>query len=145
MLKTGSDFVIIIKDILSRGFIKQLISYFFIGLSAALVEWFSFWLLNEPLEQNIYTSTAIAFILATFVNWIIGRNTIFKKAAKNKKISVDASVVYIVSGIGLGLNLALMWLLADVLAIYPLFSKIIATGLVFMWNFLSRRYFVYKQ
>jgi len=109
------------------------------------VEWFSFWLFNEPLGQNIYISTTAAFVLATFVNWIIGRSTIFKKPAKKRKIGIDATAVYFVSGIGLGLNLALMWLFVDILNIYPLLSKIIATCLVFMWNFLSRRYFVYKQ
>jgi len=130
---------------LNKSFIKQFIFYFFIGLSAAVVEWLSFWVVNEPFNQNIYISTTAAFILATFVNWIIGRNTIFSKAAKTKKVGVDAFSIYLVSGIGLGFNIALMALFVDVLNIYPLFSKIMATGIVFMWNFLSRRYFLYKQ
>jgi len=141
----GSDHIINIKEILTKRFIKQFISYFFIGLCAALVEWISFWIFNEPLKQNIYISTAVAFVLATFLNWILGRNTVFKKEAKQKRIGKDAASIYIVSGIGLILNMILMWLLADLLSIYPLLSKITATGIVFMWNFLSRRYFVYKQ
>ena len=134
-----------IKRILDKSFIKQLIYYFLIGLCAALVEWVSFWLFNEPLGLNIFISTVIAFILATFVNWVVGRNTMFRNAAKKKKAGIDAAAIYIVSGVGFGLNLLLMALFVDVLNIYPLLSKIIATGIVFMWNFLSRKYIVYKQ
>ena len=98
-----------------------------------------------PLGLGIFVSTTIAFILATFVNWIIGRTTLFKKEARRKKIGADAAAIYLVSGVGLGLNLALMALFVNVIGIYPLLSKILATGIVFAWNFLSRRYFIYKQ
>jgi len=128
-----------------NGILSQLIPYFFIGLAASLVEWFSFWVFNEPLKIGIYLSTTTAFVLSTFVNWIIGRNTIFKTAAQKMKTAFDALAVYLVSAIGLGFNLLLMMLFADKLGIYPLFSKIMATCIVFAWNFLSRRYIIYRS
>jgi putative flippase GtrA len=128
-----------------KKIVYQFIAYFFVGLCAALVEWASFWVFNELLGRGIYVSTAAAFVLATFVNWVIGRKTVFKKAARDKKAGRDAAAVYFVSGIGLGLNMALMSLFVKVIGLYPLISKIISTGIVFQWNFASRRFIIYRQ
>ena len=95
--------------------------------------------------MNLYFATAIAFLIATFVNWILGRNITFKKVAKTKKPVRDAIAIYIVSGIALGLNMLLMALFVEVFGIHPLFSKVIATGIAFLWNFSSRKFIVYKD
>jgi len=134
-----------IKDVLCKQFLFQFISYFFVGLCAALVEWLTFWLFNEPFGQNIYISTGVSFILATFVNWILGRKTVFQKSAENKNTGTDAAAVFLVSGIGLGMNMLLMAVFYDVIGIYPLIAKILSTGIVFLWNFISRRFFIYRQ
>ena len=133
-----------IKNILDRHFVFQFISYFFVGLCAAIVEWLVFWLFNELLGQNIYISTGAAFILATFANWILGRKTTFKKAAKDKRLGADAIAVFFVSGIGLGLNMAFMALFVHIIGMYPLIAKILSTGIVFLWNFASRKFIIYK-
>ena len=144
-LKDGIRALYCIVKYRGNGIFGQLIPYFFIGLCASLVEWLTFWVFNEPFKIGIYISTIAAYVLSTFVNWVIGRNTIFKAAAKKMNTIIDALAVYFVSGIGLGLNLLLMMLFADKLGIYPLFSKIIATCIVFAWNFLSRRYIIYRN
>ena len=127
-----------------RKFLKQFISYFFVGFSAAIVEWSSFFVFNELLLLNIFLSTALSFVCATTVNWVLGRKTTFKEHAKTKKGTQDVFQVFFVSGIGLGMNLLLMWLFVDILSFYSLLAKIIATGIVFIWNFASRKYLIYK-
>jgi putative flippase GtrA len=109
------------------------------------VEWAVFWLCDELLGGNIYISTVAAFALATLANWALGRKTAFKKEAMGKRSGKDAAAVFFVSAIGLGLNLLLMKLLADIIGIYPLISKILATGIVFVWNFSSRKFIVYRE
>ena len=133
------------NKIINKAFILQFFSYLFIGGLAAIVEWVTFWVTNEPLGLNIYISTGIAFFLATLANWILGRKITFKDAAKSKKPAGDAVAVYIVSGIALGINLSLMALFVDVLGMNPMFSKIIATGIAFLWNFISRKFIIYRK
>lgn len=133
-----------IKTVLTRKFIFQFVSYFFVGLTAALVEWGIFWAFNVPCNFNIYASTALAFLLATLVNWIIARKTTFKEEAKTKDSRRDAAAVFLVSGIGLFFNMVLMGLFSVRLGIYPLVSKIMSTGIVFLWNFASRKFLIYK-
>ncbi len=126
-------------------FSRQFISYGFVGGVAAVVEWTVFWFCDEIINAYVALSTTAAFIIATFVNWVLGRKLTFKNNAKNNSKGKDAAKVFIVSGIGLGLNIALMELFVNKLHLYPMLSKIIATGMVFLWNFLSRKYIIYRE
>jgi len=136
--------MVLLKSVLNRQFARQFISYFFVGLTAAFVEWGTFWLSNTPLRFGIYASTTISFFCATIANWVIARRTTFKDEAELIKPSRDFLPVFIVSGVGLGLNLLLMAFIVGNIAVYPLVAKIIATGIVFFWNFGSRKIFIYR-
>jgi putative flippase GtrA len=49
-------------------------------------------------------------------------------------------IIYVIIGIlGLGLDTLFIWLFTDKLKLYYMISKIISTGLVFIWNFLARK------
>jgi putative flippase GtrA len=67
---------------------------------------------------------------------------------QNKKIK-ELILVFLVSAAGLLLNLLLMYLFVTVLGldthIQKTMSKIAATGIVFFWNFLSRKYWIYNN
>ena len=121
--------------------LKKFISYFFVGGLAALVEWLTFFIFNS--FSSYFIATIIAFIVATTVNYFLGKKWTFKSYQKRK---MDVVAVFVVSGIGLLLNLLFMYLLVEIIKIpYELLDKIIATGLVFIWNYLSRRIFIYNK
>ncbi len=121
--------------------IKKIISYFFVGGIAALVEWGVFALFN--LFANYLIATIIAFIVATTVNYYLGKKWTFKSFQKGKR---DVIAVFIVSGIGLLLNMLFMYVQVDIIHFpYQMIAKIISTGLVFIWNYLSRRLFIYRN
>lgn len=120
--------------------LKSFISYFFVGGSAALIEWISFFVVN--LFFNYVISTIISFVLATYFNFFIGKKLTFKNF-KNKKSDVVG--VFIVSGIGLLFNILLMRLLVNKFKILPFISKVISTGVVFLWNYVSRRLLIYNN
>jgi putative flippase GtrA len=123
---------------------KQLFIYFLVGGSAALVNWFVFYLLNNMLLIHYLVATAVAFIVATWVNWKLGRLSLFKNSELKSKKGGEIAQIYIVSGIGLVLNLVLMWIFVDKIGMIPLPSLILTTALVFAWNFLSRKVLIYK-
>ena len=53
--------------------------------------------------------------------------------------------VYLASIVGLLGNLLLMWIAVDLLSANEMLSKVIATGIVFLYNFLVRKFWIYKQ
>ena len=135
--------------LLNKAIIKQFISYFFVGGVAAIVEWVMFFIFANVLQINYFVSTVIAFIFSTTANWILGRITTFKdnNTYKDKKAK-EAFLVFVVSAIGLLFNLILMYLFVTVMgfdsSLGKTLSKIAATGIVFIWNFLIRKLVIYK-
>ena len=135
--------------LLNKANIKQFISYFFVGGVAAIVEWVMFFIFANVLQINYFVSTVIAFIFSTTANWILGRIATFKdnNTYKDKKAK-EAFLVFVVSAIGLLFNLILMYLFVTVMgfdsSLGKTLSKIAATGIVFIWNFLIRKLVIYK-
>ena len=135
--------------LLNKANIKQFISYFFVGGVAAIVEWVMFFIFANVLQINYFVSTVIALIFSTTANWILGRITTFKdnNTYKDKKAK-EAFLVFVVSAIGLLFNLILMYLFVTVMgfdsSLGKTLSKIAATGIVFIWNFLIRKLVIYK-
>lgn len=121
--------------------LKKILSYFFVGGIAAVIEWVMFGISNIFLNYTI--STVIAFIVATTANYLLGNLLTFKNYEHSKKYLIG---VFIVSGIGLLFNILFMYFFVEIMKIkYELLAKIMSTGFVFIWNYISRRIFIYKK
>lgn len=136
------------KMLTSKG-IKQFLSYFGVGGISALVEWAVFSLLEYLLDMPYLLATILAFIFSTTTNWFLGRTFTFKESAYKDKKAKEIFLVFLVSAIGLGFNLLLMYLFVDVFGmntnLLKTIAKILSTGMVFIWNFLSRKLWIYKE
>ncbi len=128
--------------------IKQFLSYFGVGGTSALVEWVVFTLFETQLNTPYLIATLIAFVFSTTANWILGRLFTFRKSKYNKTRLKEAALVFLVSAVGLAFNLLLMFLFVDMIGmnthLLKTGAKILATGIVFLWNFLSRKLWIYK-
>lgn len=122
--------------------IKDFLLYLIVGGIATVTEWAIFWLLDK-MSVKYYIATVIAYVISTFVNWAAGRLIVFK-AAKGGVIKEILSI-YLASIVGLLLNLGIMWLLIDCMSFNNMLAKIIATALVFAFNFLVRKLLIYKK
>lgn len=120
--------------------IKDFALYFIVGGLSALTEWVTFFITN--LFTHYVVSTGIAFIVATYVNYLLGRKLVFQNYKKSTK---EMFKVFIVSALGLILNVLFMYLFVNFIKLSELFSKILSTGIVFFWNYLSRKMFIYNK
>lgn len=78
-----------------------------------------------------------------------------KEMARKKHILYDNQrtkelfLVFLVSAIGLGFNLLLMFIFVRLLGmntnLLKTAAKIMATGIVFVWNFVSRKIWIYRE
>ena len=129
--------------------VKQFISYFFVGGMAAIVEWVMFFVFSSLLSVDYMYATVLAFIFSTTANWILGRLLTFKQSSYEDKRIMELILVFAVSLVGLLFNMLLMYLFVTILGMntdmLKVFAKILATGIVFIWNFLGRKIFVYKE
>lgn len=121
--------------------IRQFAIYLFVGACATAVEWVAFYLLRHSIYMHYMLATTIAFIISTFANWIIGKWLLFHE---KQNIIKELAKIYITSVVGLLMNLLIMWVAIDLIGIQDMLAKIIATGVVFFWNFLVRKLLIYK-
>ena len=137
------------RKTISRENIKQFISYFMVGGISAVVEWVAFYLLGKLFGMTYLPATALAFVFSTTVNWFLGRTFTFRNADLGKKKAKEIALVFGVSAIGLLGNLTLMYLFVTVLGmrsdVLKTVAKILSTGIVFIWNYLSRKLWIYKE
>ncbi|WP_167958657.1 GtrA family protein [Anaerosporobacter faecicola] len=124
--------------------IKQFLSYVFVGGCATVVEWGAFWIFCPLMKMQYLLATSLAFIISTFTNWLLGRRFTFKRGT-NSGIKKELIAVYIASVFGLAFNLIIMFILVHAFTINSMVSKIIATGMVFFYNFLIRKRVIYKS
>ena len=132
-----------IRNLLQNEQFKGLLLYLIVGGLATIVEWAAFWVLANPLHIQYLLSTALAFVFSTFANWFFGRLLVFKES--NQSLLREIISIYLASGVGLLLNLLIMFVLVQIFAIDKMLSKIAATAMVFIYNYLVRKLLIYKQ
>ena len=137
------------KELLSQKNIKQFLSYFGVGGVSALVEWGVFSFLEYCFDMPYLLATVLAFIVSTTTNWFLGRTFTFKESSYINQRTKELFLVFLVSAIGLGFNLLLMFLFVRLLGmntnLLKTAAKIMATGIVFVWNFVSRKIWIYRD
>lgn len=122
----------------------QLASYAIVGGLAALVEWSCFFLLYQRAGTHYLLSSALAFLIATAANYAFGKRLVFRRSRSGLTRRGEVLAVYAVSAIGLAMNLLLMHLFVQRFEMSGLLSKLLATGVVFIWNFLVRKRWIYR-
>lgn len=114
----------------------------FVGAIATVADMGLLYILTDFAHIHYLISTGIAFILGTIVNYILSIFWVFKEK-KLKSKTAEFIIFSIIGVIGLLLNELFMWLFTDIAGLHYLLSKIIATIIVFLFNFLTRKKFLF--
>ena len=131
-------------SIISLDSISKFIRYFIVGGIAALTNMAIFFIFAKILRFNYLAVGALAFIVATFVNYTLSVKYVFKSGIRFSK-QKELFWVYVVSIIGLIENEVILYLLASILHIEIMISQVIAVGAVFFWNYIARNSFVFRS
>ena len=121
--------------------IKVLI-YLCIGGMAALIEWGGFYFLNHWLLVNYLLATALAFAFSTLCHYLLGNIFVFNSGTRYER-KKELSLVFLVSTIGLLFNLLLMGLFVGYFALNTMVAKVAASAIVVVWNYLSRKKWIF--
>ena len=98
--------------------------------------------LTEILELNYLVANCLSFIISVIVNYTLSMKFVFKSVNKSKVF--DFIIFIILSVVGLGLNSLIMFICTDYIGVHYTISKIGATGIVMVFNFISRK-IVYER
>ncbi len=126
-----------------KSLLQQLIRFGIVGGSAFAIDYGILFLLTEVTGLNYLVSGAISFAVSVIFNYIMSIKWVFDVAGERSQTQ-DLAVFLILSVIGLGINQLVMWVAVDQFHIYYMVSKLGATGIVMVYNFVTRKIFLEK-
>lgn len=130
------------KKAFCTSFFTKLYKYILVGGSAALINWLIFY---TAIESGLWYILAgfISFILATLWNFLLAKIFIFKHSTHH--IFKESMLIYIVSFCGLLIDMGVLFVCVEILALHTMLGKVIATGIAFIFNFSVRFFGIYKE
>jgi len=121
----------------------RLIKYFFVGGAAAAVDIGLFSLFANVLNFPWFPVSICTFLLATLVNYLLSIRFVFESGVRHRK-HVEIMGVFAISALALLVNQVVLYIAIEWLGWHLIFSKIIATGTVFFWNYFGRSRLIFN-
>ena len=136
--------------------LKEILKFAFTGGVCFVIEYAALILLKELLHIPVVAATPIAFLISVVFNYLLCVKWVFDGAQEGSK-KAQLGFLFI-SVMGLLLNWVIMWALTSLFGedalLFALFgieikvymlNKVIATALVMVWNYFTKRYVLKKD
>jgi len=118
-------------------------TYFIVGGVAAIIDITGFMLLIDVFAVPWFWAAIVSFAGSALVNYLLSIRFVFESGVRFRRHH-ELALVLLVSTIGLGCNEAALALMIAGLGLWRLPAKIIATGVVFLWNYSARQHFIFR-
>lgn len=116
----------------------QFARYFGVALIGYVFDFGTLILMHELFHVHYLLAAISGFIIGLAVVYVLSNKYVFGES-KIKSKTAEFSFFALIGLIGLGILTLLMWVLTDQFQVNYLISKIVATTVVYAWNFLARR------
>lgn len=122
---------------------SEFIRYGLIGGMATILDASILFLLTDIVGLFYIVSNIMGFLSGLIFNYLLSIQYVFKVSKYNRK---KEFILFALIGVfGLFLNTSLLWFLTDQIGLYYMLSKLLATGLVFVSNYLLRKYMLFEE
>ncbi len=124
--------------------INQLFKFGIVGVLCFIIDYGVMILLTEMVGLSYLISCGISFTVSVIVNYLLSMRYVF--CSKDDLNKVNEFIIFVVlSVIGLGLTELLMWIGVEQFGIFYMASKIVVTGIVMIYNFVTRKLLLEKK
>ncbi len=121
-----------------RKLIEQFVKFGIVGVVATAIDFGVLIALTEWMGMDPVVSAAISFTVSVLFNYIASMRFVFKRRDDMTR-GRELLIFVVLSLVGLGINEALMWLGINAANLNYVLVKLLATVVVMLWNFLSRK------
>lgn len=122
----------------------QLFRYIFVGGTAFFVDIFFLYVFSDIFGIYYLISAVLSFLISVLVNYVLSKKWIFSRANLDSKV-LEFNLFVLISAVGLVFTEILLYFFTDIVGLYYLVSKFIATVIVLFWNFTARRFMFYGR
>lgn len=120
----------------------KLYQYLIVGGLCALIDLAFFILFRQTFELHYLIIATLSFMIATLANYFLCNRFVFKHQQRHAS-HTRLALTYLVSSVGLGIHHSCLFIAYEWLTLPMVLSKIMAMGIAFSWNFLSRKKLVF--
>ena len=128
---------------MNNNLIKQILKFGIVGGIAFIIDYALLYVCTEYLNIYVLYSSIISFSISVIFNYIMSIKWVFD--VNHKQTYKDFTIFIIFSIIGLGINQLIMYLGIEGLHIYYMLVKIASTGIVMVYNFITRKIFIEEK
>lgn len=122
----------------------QFARYTFVSVVALFVDLSLLFILTEYIGIFYIFSAIISFLIGLVVVYVVSVIWVFDTRSL-KNLYMELGFFLGIGIVGLLVNVFLIWFLTSLFSLYYMFSKVIATMFVFLWNFFLRKYLIFNK
>lgn len=91
----------------------------------------------------MYSANAVGFCVGAVVNVVLIRTFVFPDS--RFRLGVDVLLTTVANGAMLGVGMGILWMLMELALVGPHWAKLVANGMTFVLNYLTRAVFFRKR
>lgn len=129
---------------LDKKLIKQIFKFIIVGGIATLIDWIIYYIFYNIFNFSPLIANIISFAISVTYNYIASVKWVFNvnKDKSKKQLFLEFMIF---SVIGLILTEIIIYFGTDIIKMNAMIIKIIATGIVMIFNFITRKIFLEKN
>ena len=125
--------------------VKQLIAYGICGVLTTVINIFTYWLARN-FEVSIASSAIIAWLVAVLFAYWSNRKFVFESTNTSIIAIFFEAVYFFMCRIATGLlDIAIMYIFADVLGCHEVITKTVSNIIVIIVNYVASKLFIFKE
>lgn len=137
-----------LQELMMKPLMLQIMRFAVVGGLAFIVDFGLLLLLTEVVGLNYLVSATISFIASVLFNYVLSIMWVFtnqkptapQSKAKSKAYATFKAVLFFVlSTMGLFINNGIMWAFVELLGLSYIIGKLVATAVVMVFNFITRK------
>jgi putative flippase GtrA len=115
-----------------------------VGLVSFAFDYGLFFVLFQYFGVQYLVASTISFSLSLVLNYFLTLKFVFE-GKQGRNVAKEFSIYIGLNIIALGLNQAILFLAVDALGASPLIGKLVATAVVLVYNFISRKLLIERS
>lgn len=125
----------------TEAFFLKFVKFSLVGFSGVFVDFGITFLAKENFRIQKYIANAMGFTMAASSNYMLNRIWTFHST--NPNVMLEFTRFFVIALIGLGINMLIIWAMNGKFKVNFYVSKLFATLLVTLWNFLINAYYTF--
>lgn len=124
--------------------LKQLIKFGIVGAVSTLLDYGLMVLFTEIFGIYYLLSSTLSYMISLVFNYFASMKYVFRGKEDGNKLK-EFVIFTVLCLMGMGINQLILWLIVENLGVDYRISKILATGVVMVWNFVTRKLFLEQK